>query len=154
MAETNENPPASESSESKTQAEQNVNAEPPKTTEQPEISKDARMWAMFCHLAGLAGYVMPVVGNVVGPLILWQIKKDEYEFVDKQGKEALNFQISMSLYIVIGSALCVITCIGAVLIPVVGVVVGIIDLVFLLIAAVRANNGQSYRYPLAIRFVK
>ena len=46
-----------------------------------EISKDARMWAMFCHLMGLAGFVIPVVGNIVGPLIFWQLKKDEYTFV-------------------------------------------------------------------------
>ena len=107
------------------------------------------MWAMFCHLAGLCAFVIPFVGNIVGPLILWQMKKDEYPFVDEQGKEALNFQISMTIYGLISAALSFI-CIGFFLLAAVGVV----DLVFLLIAAVKANNGQHYRYPLTIRFIK
>ena len=121
----------------------------PEEAVQPEISKDARMWAMFCHLAGLFVFVLPAVGNIVGPLVLWQLKKDEYPFVDQQGKEALNFQISMTIYGLISVVLFAI-CIGPFLLA----AVGIVDLVFLLIAAVKANNGQSYRYPLTIRFVK
>jgi len=159
MAEINETP-----------AGQNVNAEQPAGTEQPgsteqpknvqqgptgeEVSKDVRMWAMFCHLGGLAGLIMPVVGNIVAPLIIWQIKKDDDPFVDEQGKEAVNFQISLSLYGIIGSVACLITCIGAVLIPFLIGAVYIIDLVFLLIAAVKANNGEHYRYPLSIRFIR
>ena len=118
------------------------------------ISKDARMWAMFCHLAGLAGFVLPAIGCVIGPLVVWQIKKEEFPFVDEQGKEAVNFQISMFLYSVIGSVACAITCIGIPLIPFIVGIIGICDLVFLLIAAVKANNGEHYRYPLIIRFVK
>ncbi len=162
--------------ENETPAGQNVNAEQPAGTEQPagaeepvsaeqpkdvqegqaaeEVSKDARMWAMFCHLGGLAGLIMPVVGNIVAPLIIWQIKKDDAPFVDEQGKEAVNFQISLSLYGIIGSVACLITCIGAVLIPFLIGAVYIIDLVFLLIAAVKVNNGEHYRYPLSIRFIK
>ncbi len=114
-----------------------------------EVNKDACMWAMFCHLAGLCVFVVPFVGNIVGPLILWQIKKDEYPFVGEQGKEAVNFQISMTIYGLISAALSFV-CIGFFLLAAVGVV----DLVFLLIAAVKANNGQHYRYPLTIRFIK
>jgi uncharacterized Tic20 family protein len=120
-----------------------------------ELSKDVRMWAMFCHLAGLAGFVIPVVlSGIVAPLIVWQIKKDEHPFIDEHGREALNFQISMSLYAIIGSVACLITCVGAILIPFLVGGVYIVDLVFLLIAAVKANNGERYRYPLAIRFIK
>ena len=114
-----------------------------------EVNKEACMWAMFCHLAGLCAFVIPFVGNIVGPLILWQIKKDEYPFVDEQGKGAVNFQISMTIYGLISVALSFV-CIGIFLLAAVGVV----DLVFLLIAAVKANNGQHYRYPLTIRFIK
>ena len=114
-----------------------------------EVNKEACMWAMFCHLAGLCVFVVPFVGNIVGPLILWQIKKDEYPFVDEQGKGAVNFQISMTIYGLISVALSFV-CIGIFLLAAVGVV----DLVFLLIAAVKANNGQHYRYPLTIRFIK
>jgi uncharacterized Tic20 family protein len=107
-----------------------------------EVNKEACMWAMFCHLAGLCAFAIPFVGNIVGPLILWQIKKDEYPFVDEQGKEAVNFRlISVALSFV---------CVGIFLLAAVGVV----DLVFLLIATVKANSGQHYHYPLTIRFIK
>ena len=116
-----------------------------------ELSKDARMWAMFCHLAGLAGLIplMPAFGSVIAPLIIWQIKKDNFEFVDEQGKEALNFQISVLIYALVAGLLCFV-CIGFLLLP----AVYIFDLIFLLIAAVKANNGEHYRYPLSIRFIK
>jgi uncharacterized Tic20 family protein len=120
-----------------------------------EIGKDPRMWAMLCHLAGLAGFVIPVIiSGIIAPLVVWQIKKDEHPFIDEHGKESVNFQISMSLYTVIGIIACLVTCIGAVLIPFVAVALCIIDLVFLLIAAVKANNGEHYRYPISIRFIK
>ena len=146
MAKIDETPEAAENAEKAAGANQ---AEEKVGGEQAEISKDARMWAMFCHLAGLAGYVMPVAGNIIGPLIIWQIKKDEFPFVHEQGKEAVNFQISMTLYAIISLLLFVI-CIGPFLLAAVGVV----DIVLLIIAAVKANNGQSYRYPLTIRFIK
>ena len=108
---------------------------------------------MICHLSAFAGLVIPVVGCIVGPLIVWQIKKEEFPFVDEQGKEAVNFQISMSLYLLISAPIWILlsfVCIG-VLIP---FAISIVDLVFLLIAAVKANDGQHYRYPLTIRFIK
>ena len=116
-----------------------------------EISKDARMWAMFCHLAGLAGLIpiMPAFGSIIAPLIIWQIKKNEFPFVDEQGKEAVNFQISMFIY----SVICipfVFICIGIIML----VAIGIVDIIFLLIAAVKANNGEHYRYPICCRFIK
>jgi uncharacterized Tic20 family protein len=114
------------------------------------LSKDARMWAMFCHLAGLAGYIVPVViSGIIAPLIVWQIKKDEHPFVDEHGKEAVNFQISILIY----SIICIpfiFICIGVIML----VAVGIFDIVCLLIAAVKANNGEHYRYPICIRFIK
>ena len=152
---------------SETPAGQNVNAEQPAGTKQPgsteqpegvqeaqavkEVSKDARMWAMFCHLGGLAGLlpIVPAIGSIIAPLIIWQIKKDEFPFVNEQGKEAVNFQISMLIYALIAGALICVG-IGIFLLP----VVGVFDLVFLLIAAVKANNGEHYRYPLTIRFIK
>jgi len=143
MVEKEENPQAKENSQQPSRPER------PESAEQPEITKQARMWAMFCHLTGLAGYVMPFIGNIVAPLIVWQIKKDEYPFVDEQGKEAVNFQISMTLYAIISVPLIFII-IGVFLL----VAVVVVDLVLLLIAAVKANNGRSYRYPLTIRFIK
>jgi uncharacterized Tic20 family protein len=162
MAEINETPEAQEGSEL-ANSPQNGNAqntggetgtEQPASAPQGQLSKDARMWAMFCHLAGLGGFVVPAIGSIIAPLIIWQVKKDEFPFVDEQGKEAVNFQISMLLYGLVGSVVCLVTCVGAVLMPFVVGIVGIVDLIFFIIAAVKANNGESYRYPLTIRFIK
>jgi len=112
-------------------------------------SKDACTWAMFCHLAGLGGFVIPAIGSVIGPLIVWQIKKDLDPFVDRNGKEALNFQISMLIYGIVAGLLCTVF-IGCFLLP----LVGIADLVLLIIAAIKANNGEAYRYPVTIRLIK
>jgi uncharacterized Tic20 family protein len=121
-----------------------------------EGNKDARMWGMFCHLAGLCALlpIVPVIGGVIGPLIIWQIKKEEFPFVDEHGKEAVNFQISILLYSLIGSVICAITCVGIPLIPVVVGIIGILDIVFLVIASIKANDGEGYRYPLTVRFIK
>lgn len=149
MAEINDNPQASENSEhSTTPPEQNTtNRKPENVTKEPP-NKDARLWATLCHLAGLAGFAFPV-GNVILPLIFWQLKKDQYPFVDEHGKEAVNFQISITLYALASFCLFII-CIGPFLLS----AVGILDLIFLTIAAIKANDGQRYLYPLTIRLIK
>jgi uncharacterized Tic20 family protein len=140
--------------EQKVGAEQSgtVNESPPGR----EINKDARMWSMFCHLAGLCALlpIIPVVGGVIGPLIIWQIKKEDNTFIDEQGKEAVNFQVSVLLYSLIGSILCGITCVGITLIPFVVGIIGVLDIIFLVIASIKANEGKHYRYPLTVRFIK
>jgi hypothetical protein len=124
---------------------------PPPTPAGREENKDARMWGMFAHLAGLAMFVLPAFGAVVGPLVVWLMKKQEYPFVDDQGKESLNFQITMLIYGFVAGLLTLV-CIGFILLP----AVGIVDLVFLIIGAIKANEGEYYRYPkyLIIRFIK
>jgi uncharacterized Tic20 family protein len=113
-------------------------------------SKDQKMWAMFCHLAGFARFVVPVpFAGIIGPLIVWQVKKDEHPFVDENGKEAVNFQISVAIYLVAAILLCFLI-IGIFLLP----AVAVFNIVFLIIAAVKANNGERYEYPLTIRFIK
>ncbi len=170
MAENEETPEPAEIPKEDTPVEKDVSAEQPTgetppvqeaSFEQPqtaqespgrkEINKDARMWGMICHLAGLCFLIpiVPVIGGVIGPLIVWQIKKEEFGFVADQGKEAVNFQISILIYMIV-SALLIFACIGSFLLP----AVVIFDLVFLLIAAVKANDGERYRYPLTIRFIK
>jgi uncharacterized Tic20 family protein len=117
-----------------------------------KVGKDARTWAMWCHLAGLAWllwWIVPVIGGVVGPLVVWQAKRDDYPFVDEQGKEALNFQISMLIYWIISGFLCL-GCIGFVLVP----MVTIADVILAIVASIKAGNGESYRYPLNLRLVK
>jgi hypothetical protein len=110
---------------------------------------DERMWAGFCHLAALAGYVVPGVGNIVGPLVVWLMKKDEYPLVDDQGKEAINFQITILIYAAVSLVLlCVV--VGIFLL----MAVAIYSLVMIIIATIKANQGMRYRYPLTIRFVR
>ncbi|MHB0940046.1 MAG: DUF4870 domain-containing protein [Armatimonadota bacterium] len=120
-------------------------------------SQDERTWGMLCHLAAFAEFLGIPFGNIVGPLIVWMIYKDRYPFVDDQGRESLNFQISITIYFF---ALSVFTAISALLtiglslivfIPVL-LVVGLGQLILTIMAAVSANNGTPYRYPLTIRF--
>ena len=111
-------------------------------------NKDANMWGMLCHLSALAGFIIPF-GNVIGPLVVWLIKKNEIPFVDDQGKESLNFQIMVSIAMLISAALIVV-CIGAILLP----LIGIAALVFVIIASIKADNGEQYRYPFNLRLIK
>lgn len=109
---------------------------------------DARMWAMLCHLSAFSMYLTGI-GFIVGPLIVWLIKREAHPFIDDQGKESLNFEISILIYYVV-SAVAVFCVIG---IPML-IVLHIFHLVFIIIAAVQANSGQLYRYPLTIRLIK
>jgi len=107
-----------------------------------------RTYSMFVHLTLLLTHVLPV--PVVGALIMWLIKRDLSPFVDDHGKEAVNFQISLLLYALVGFALLPICGIG------IGVWIGcyILGLVGLILGAIAANKGQYHRYPMCLRFVK
>ncbi len=107
-----------------------------------------RQWGMLTHLAALALFVGIPLGNIVGPLIIYLIKKDEYEFVADQGKEVLNFQITWTL-ILIASAVLILIGIGILML----IGFGIAWLVLVIVGTVAANNGQYYRYPLTIKFL-
>ena len=107
-----------------------------------------KQWAMFAHLSALIGYLIPF-GSVIGPLVVWQIKKNEMPFVDDQGKEALNFQITVAILAIV-AVLLILILIGFLLLW----ALAIADLIFIVIAAIAANNGQAYRYPFSFRFIK
>ena len=124
-------------------------AQPQVVQKKPGLDqKQERSWAMFCHLGALAGYIIPF-GNIIGPLIIWQIKKAESELVDDQGKESVNFQISVA----IGYLICVALAFVLIGIPLL-IALGIFNLVMIIIAGLKANEGQKYRYPVCIRFIK
>ena len=109
--------------------------------------KDARMWGMFCHLSALSGMVGVPLGGILGPLIIWLIKREEIPFVNDQGKEALNFQLSFTIYFIVAGIL-VFALVGLLLLP----LLAIVNLVYVIIASVKANEGIAYRYPFTIRF--
>lgn len=114
----------------------------------PVPDKSARQWAMICHFAAALGFICPF-GNLIGPLIIWQMKKDQHAFIDEQGKEALNFQLTVSIaaivcillmLVLIGFLLMSLLCIGT--------------LVLTIIAGIKAGEGRPYRYPFCWRLVK
>jgi len=113
-----------------------------------QIDKDSRTWAMLTHISALSGFLIPL-GNIIAPLVIWLLKREQSEFVDDQGKEVLSFQISMLIYFFV-SFLLMFILIG---IPLM-IGLGIFDLVVTIIAAIKANDGVRYRYPLRIRFIK
>ncbi|HEU5001592.1 MAG TPA: DUF4870 domain-containing protein [Actinomycetota bacterium] len=113
------------------------------------MDRDERMLATMVHLLAFCGLLFPLGGNVLGPLILWLVKRDTSMFFDENGKESVNFQISMLIYVLVATLLIEVL-IG---IPLVAVLLGA-DAVLVVIAAVKANRGEFYRYPISIRFIK
>ena len=124
----------------------NANAAPPPGT---APSESERTWGMLAHLAALAGLVLPLVGNVLGPLLVWAAKKDESAWVGEQAREALNFNITVALA-GLACGLLALIFIGLLL----GTALFIAWLVMTLIAAIRASEGVQYRYPIALRLIK
>jgi uncharacterized protein len=117
---------------------------PPEPTSRPpliESTQDERTMAMLCHLGG-------VIGSFLIPLIIWLIKKDQSKFVDDQGKEALNFHITMFIGYIIGGATACFT-FGLLI-----VAVWVLSVVFSIIGGLAAQRGEVYRYPIAIRLLK
>lgn len=122
---------------------------PPPTASAPStISAEDRQWGMFCHLSSFVGYVIPF-GNVVGPLVLWLMKRETMPFVEGEGKESVNFQISVTIYAII-SAILSFFCIGFVLL----IALLIFDLIVVIMACIESSKGNAYKYPLCIRFIQ
>jgi uncharacterized Tic20 family protein len=121
----------------------------------PNPEGQARTWNMLCHLSALAAFVIPF-GNVLGPLIVWQIKKSEFPSVEIHGKAALNFQLTVTIAAVVGIAAAFALsffCVGYLLFPVV-MLIGLAGIVFAIIAGLKANNGEPYKYPWSLELVK
>lgn len=112
-------------------------------------TQDERTWGMLAHLSAFAGLLLPPIGIVIGPLVVWLVKRDESAFVADQGKEALNFNIS----VLIAGAVC-----GLLVWILIGILLAVALFVFwlamTLIAGIKASEGVRYRYPFALRLVK
>lgn len=113
-----------------------------------ETAKAARQMACACHLSGMAGYVVPF-GSIIAPLVIWLMQRESDAFVEDQGREAVNFQISILIYS-LASLVLMIVVVGFVLI----FVLILLHIVLMIVAALRAYNGELYRYPLTIRFIR
>lgn len=120
-----------------------------------ELTQEQKTWGMIAHLSALIGFVIPF-GNILGPLVVWLVKKDTMPFVDDQGKEALNFNITIAIVIlalmIVGTVLLVIL-VGFLFYMVAGLL-GLAALVFMVIAGIKANEGVAYRYPYIFRLIK
>lgn len=113
----------------------------PATTEQ-----QTRLWGLILHLSMLAGSALPLAG-FIAPIVIWQLKKDELPGIDAHGKNAVNWMISQLIYMATGLVLMIVF-IGF---PIV-IVVGLLGVIFPIIAAIKANQGETWKYPLAITF--
>ena len=109
--------------------------------------RQTRKWAFILHISVLAGFVLPLAG-LIAPIMIWQLKKDELPGLDAHGKNAINWMISAAIYMVVSVPL-VFVVIG---IPML-IALGAAGIVFPIIAAIKANNGEVWKYPLSIGFV-
>jgi hypothetical protein len=112
-------------------------------------TQEERNWGMIAHLAAFAAFPLPVIGQVVGPLVVWLVRRDRSAFVADQAKEALNFNITMTLAGVVAIFLAFVL-VGFL----VGLVVFFYWLVMTIVAAVKASEGVAFRYPFALRLVR
>lgn len=112
------------------------------------LTQDEKTFGMLAHLSALAVFLFPF-GNFIGPLVIWLIKKDQSAWVDKQGKESLNFQLSIAIYFIVSTILMIVL-IGFLLI----IAVSVFSFVMVVIASIRVSNGEDFQYPLCIRLIQ
>jgi uncharacterized Tic20 family protein len=111
-------------------------------------SSEIRNWCVLCHASALAGLFFHFFGHLLGPLIVWLIKRADSPEIDAAGKESLNFQLSMLIY----DAVAVLLCFVLIGIPIL-IGLWILNIILVIIASIKASEGQLYRYPLTIRFL-
>ena len=129
--------------------------QPPPASEPPEggHSAEARQWAMFAHLSAIVGALIGL--SFLGPLVVWLVKKETMPFVDDQGKEALNFNITVGIVFLALAVLSILTLgLGLVIAVPAWVIIGVAWLILSIIAAIKANDGIAYRYPFTLRLIK
>ena len=114
----------------------------------PSTSSDVRTWCVLCHASALLGLFFHFLGHILGPLIVWLLKRGDSPEIDAYGKESLNFQISILIYDAVAAILCIVL-IG---IPIL-IGLWVLNTVLVIIASVKAGQGQFYRYPFTIRFI-
>jgi uncharacterized Tic20 family protein len=114
----------------------------------PSASSQTRTWNVLCHASALLGLFTHFIGHLLGPLVVWLVKRRDSPEIDAHGKESLNFQLSMLIYDCIAGILCLIV-IGIPLL----IALWIANTVLVIIASIKASEGQFYRYPFTIRFL-
>jgi uncharacterized Tic20 family protein len=143
------------------------------------LRPDEKTWAMWCHLTAFVGLVGVPLGHIIGPMVVWQMKKDDSAFVDASGKESLNFHISLTLYTFVAIVVLLVffftsiyltagaagehvapgtwlpLLLGGFLGPLLGLLIfPLLGVIFTVVGAIKAANGELYHYPFAIRFLR
>ncbi len=131
-------------------------------TAEPIVSSESRGWAIGAHLSGLGvGLLTAAILGFLGPLVVWLLRREGDPYVDHHAKEALNFQLTVVLALVLGAVLAI----PAVIVGILTLGIGLLLLAMLVLAAivlwfvlpiiatVKAGNGEGFRYPLTIRFI-
>ncbi len=121
---------------------------PPLGTSAPSLI-NVRTWCALCHASALLGVLLHFPGHLLGPLIVWLIKRGDSPEINEHGKEALNFQISMLLYNLVAGVFCLIL-VGFVFLA----ILWVLNAIFVVIASIQASDGKFYRYPMTIRFIQ
>lgn len=112
-------------------------------------SSHVRTWCVLCHASALLGLFTYFIGHIFGPLIVWLLKRGDAAEIDAHGKESINFQLSMLIYDAVAAILCLVLIGFPILI-----VLWVLNTVLVIVAAIKAGDGELYHYPLTIRFVK
>lgn len=115
-----------------------------------DLDANERNWGMLCHISALAALAITGVGQIVGPFVLWIWKREKYPFVEEQGKESLNFQITMTI---VGAAAAVPWYFGLEWGKHLLMTIALIDLAMTAYAAMQASKGIHYRYPFSLKLV-
>ena len=123
-----------------------MDPQPPQT---PSTSSDVRTWCVLCHASALLGLFFHFLGHILGPLVVWLLKRGDSPEIDAHGKESLNFQISMLIY----DAIAVILCIFLIGIPIL-IALWVLNTVLVIIASVKAERRKVLSYPFTIRLIK
>ena len=110
---------------------------------------NVRTWTALCHASALLGVLLHFPGHLLGPLIVWLVKRGDSPEIDAHGKEALNFQISMLIYNAVSLVFCLIL-IGFVFLA----ILWVLNAILVIIASIQASEGKFYRYPMTIRFIQ
>lgn len=113
------------------------------------LEKESRLWGMGLHLSLLAGHTVVPIAGLIAPIVIWQLKKDELPNIDEHGKNAVNWIISQMIYVGVSAILCLVL-IG---IPML-IALGVVTIIFPIVAAIKASKGEVWKYPLSIAFLK
>jgi len=119
------------------------------STVERSVAPQVRTWCVLAHASALLGVFSHFIGHLLGPLLVWLMKRHDAAEIDAHGKEALNFQLSMLIYDAIAAILCLVI-IGFPLL----IALWVANTVLVIIASIQASEGKLFRYPITIRFIK